>query len=140
MAIEKTEKIWHNGKLIPWDDACIHVMSHVVNYGSSVFEGIRCYALPSGPAIFRAQEHIQRLLDSAKIYRIETDFTRDEIVSGMVETISVNGVWPCYIRPIILRGYGQAGVNPFNSPTEVYIANYPWGKYLGSDAEHGVDI
>ncbi|HKR82560.1 MAG TPA: branched-chain-amino-acid transaminase, partial [Terriglobales bacterium] len=79
-------------------------------------------------------------LDSAKIYRIETDFTRDEIVSGMVETISVNGVWPCYIRPIILRGYGQAGVNPFNSPTEVYIANYPWGKYLGSDAEQGVDI
>ncbi len=140
MAIEKTEKIWHNGKLIPWNDACIHVMSHVVNYGSSVFEGIRCYALPSGPAIFRAQEHIQRLLDSAKIYRIETDFTRDEIVSGMVETISVNGVWPCYIRPIILRGYGQAGVNPFNSPTEVYIANYPWGKYLGSDAEQGVDI
>ena len=140
MAIEKTEKIWHNGKLIPWDHACIHVMSHVVNYGSSVFEGIRCYALPSGPAIFRAQEHIQRLLDSAKIYRIETDFTRDEIVSGMVETISVNGVWPCYIRPIILRGYGQAGVNPFNSPTEVYIANYPWGKYLGSDAEQGVDI
>jgi branched-chain amino acid aminotransferase len=140
MAIEKTEKIWHNGKLIPWDDACIHVMSHVVNYGSSVFEGIRCYALPSGPAIFRAQEHIQRLLDSAKIYRIETDFTRDEILSGMVETISVNGVWPCYIRPIILRGYGQAGVNPFNSPTEIYIANYPWGKYLGSDAEQGVDI
>jgi branched-chain amino acid aminotransferase len=140
MAIEKTEKIWHNGSLIPWDDACIHVMSHVVNYGSSVFEGIRCYALPSGPAIFRATEHIQRLLDSAKIYRIDVDFTRDEIVSGMVETIAVNGVWPCYIRPIVLRGYGQAGVNPFNSPTEVYIANYPWGKYLGSDAEQGVDI
>ncbi len=140
MAIEKTEKIWHNGKLVPWDDACIHVMSHVVNYGSSVFEGIRCYALPSGPAIFRAQEHIQRLLDSAKIYRIDVDFTRDEIVAGMLETIAINGVWPCYIRPIILRGYGQAGVNPFNSPTEIYIANYPWGKYLGSDAEQGVDI
>jgi branched-chain amino acid aminotransferase len=140
MAIQKTDKIWHNGKLIPWDDAQLHVMAHVVNYGSSVFEGIRCYALPNGPAIFRAKEHIQRLVDSAKIYRIEVEFTRDEIVSGMVETIAHNGVWPCYIRPIILRGYGQAGVNPFNSPTEVYIVNYPWGKYLGTDAEQGVDV
>ena len=140
MALQKTEKIWHNGKLIAWDDACIHVMSHVVNYGSSVFEGIRCYSLPTGPAIFRANEHIQRLLDSSKIYRIDVDFTRDEIVTGMVEAISANGVWPCYIRPIVLRGYGQAGVNPFDSPTEVYIINYAWGKYLGSDAEQGVDV
>ena len=116
-------------------------MSHVVNYGSSVFEGIRCYALPSGPAIFRAQEHIQRLLDSAKIYRIDVDFTRDELVSGDGSTVvKNNGVWPCYIRPIVLRGYGEVGVNPFNSPTEVYIVNYPWGKYLGSDAEQGVDV
>lgn len=140
MAIQKTEKIWHNGKLIPWDEASIHVMSHVVNYGSSVFEGIRCYALPHGPAIFRAKEHIQRLIDSAKIYRIDVDFTRDEIITGMFETVANNGVWPCYIRPIILRGYGEAGVNPFNSPTEIYICNYPWGKYLGSDAEQGVDV
>src|SRR5881396_2685158 len=140
MAIQQTEKIWHNGKLIPWDDAHIHVMSHVVNYGSSVFEGIRCYALPSGPAIFRANEHMQRLVDSAKIYRIDLDYTRDELVSGMVEVVKSNGVWPCYIRPIVLRGYGEAGVNPFNSPTEVYIANYPWGKYLGADAEQGVDV
>src|SRR5215471_21094024 len=139
MAIQKTDKIWHNGKLIPWDDACIHVMSHVVNYGSSVFEGIRCYSLPTGPAIFRASEHIQRLLDSARVYRIDVDFTRDEIIAGMIETISVNGVWPCYIRPIVLRGYGEAGVNPFHSPTEVYIINYPWGKYLGS-AEECVDV
>src|SRR5205085_9917710 len=140
MAIQKTEKIWHNGKLIAWDEACIHVMSHVVNYGSSVFEGIRCYALPNGPAIFRAQEHIQRLIDSARIYRIDVDFTRDEIVAGMLDVVGRNGVWPCYIRPIILRGYGEAGVNPFNSPTEVYIVNYSWGKYLGSDAEQGVDV
>ena len=140
MAIQKTDKIWHNGKLIPWDDACIHVMSHVVNYGSSVFEGIRCYSLPKGPAIFRATEHIQRLLDSSKVYRIDVDFTRDELITGMLETVSVNGIWPCYIRPIVLRGYGQAGVNPFESPTEVYIVNYPWGKYLGSDAEQGVDV
>jgi branched-chain amino acid aminotransferase len=139
MAIQKTEKIWHNGKLINWDDATIHVMSHVIHYGSSVFEGVRCYELPSGPAIFRATEHIQRLLDSSKVYRIDVPFTRDEIVKGMVETIANNGVWPCYIRPIVLRGYGEAGVNPFNSPTEVYIINYPWGKYLGGEND-GCDV
>ena len=140
MAIQKTEKIWHNGKLVPWDSAQIHVMSHVVNYGSSVFEGVRCYSLPSGPAIFRAPEHMQRLLDSAKVYRIDVDYTREELVSAILQVVKNNGVWPCYIRPIVLRGYGEAGVNPFNSPTEVYICNYPWGKYLGTDAEQGVDI
>jgi branched-chain amino acid aminotransferase len=140
MAIQKTDKIWHNGKFIDWDDATLHVMSHVVHYGSSVFEGVRCYALPTGPAIFRATEHMQRLIDSARIYRIEVPFTRDEILRGMVELVKHNAVWPCYIRPIILRGYGEAGVNPFNSPTEVYICNYPWGKYLGADASEGVDV
>ena len=140
MAIQKTEKIWHNGKFIAWDAATLHVMSHVVNYGSSVFEGIRCYALPSGPAIFRATEHMQRLIDSARIYRIEVPFTRGEIVSAMVDLVKRNAVWPCYIRPIVLRGYGEAGVNPFNSPIEIYICNYPWGKYLGADASEGVDV
>ena len=141
MAIEKSENIWHNGKLIPWDEATIHVMSHVVHYGSSVFEGIRCYAPQSRPAIFRANEHIQRLLDSAKVYRIDVDYTRDELVKAMLETVGSNGAWPCYARPIILRGYGEAGVNPFNSPTEVYIINYPWGKYLGEEAlADGVDV
>ena len=140
MAIQKTENIWHNGKLIPWDDAQIHVMSHVVNYGSSVFEGVRCYAPTGGPAIFRAQEHTQRLLDSAKIYRIDVDYTREELISAMVGLVKANGIWPCYMRPIVLRGYGEAGVNPFNSPTEVYICNYPWGKYLGTDAGQGVDV
>ncbi len=140
MAIQKTDKIWHNGKLIPWEDATLHVMSHVVNYGSSVFEGIRCYALPTGPAIFRAPEHMQRLLDSSKIYRIVVDYTCDELVEAMVELVRVNGVWPCYIRPIVLRGYGELGVNPANVPTEVYIANYPWGKYLGHGADEGVDV
>src|SRR5579862_8136228 len=140
MAIQKTEKIWHNGKLIAWDDARIHVMSHVIHYGSSVFEGVRCYSLPSGPAIFRAQEHAQRLLDSAKVYRIDVDYTRDEIVKAMTDVVGNNGVWPCYLRPVILRGYGEAGVNPFNSPTEVYVVNYPWGKYLGSDADTGCDV
>src|SRR5215471_17603200 len=140
MAIKASEQIWFNGNLIAWEDATVHVMSHVVNYGSSVFEGIRCYQLPAGPAIFRANEHIQRLLDSAKIYRMDVDFTRDELVQAMVELIAVNRITPCYLRPIVLRGYGQVGVNPLNAPTEVYIANYPWGKYLGSDAEQGVDV
>ena len=139
MAIQKTDKIWHNGKLINWDDATIHVMSHVIHYGSSVFEGIRCYELPTGPAIFRADEHMQRLLNSAKVYRIDVDFTREQLVQGMLELVGHNGAWPCYVRPIVLRGYGEAGVNPFNSPTEVYIINYPWGKYLGGEVE-GCDV
>ncbi len=140
MAIQKTEKIWHNGKLIPWDSAQIHVMSHVVHYGSSVFEGLRCYAPPSGPAIFRAKEHMQRLLDSAKIYRIDVDYSVEELIAGMSDLVKNNGVWPCYIRPIVLRGYGEAGVSPLNSPTEVYICNYPWGKYLGTDSTTGADV
>ena len=140
MAIQKTEKIWHNGKLIPWDSAQIHVMSHVVHYGSSVFEGVRCYAPPSGPAIFRAKEHMQRLLDSAKIYRIDVDYSVEELIAGMADLVKNNGVWPCYIRPIVLRGYGEAGVSPLNSPTEVYICNYPWGKYLGTDSTTGADV
>ena len=141
MPITPSEKIWHNGKLIPWDSATIHIMSHVVNYGSAVFEGVRCYARPNGEgAIFRGTEHIQRLLDSAKIYRIDVDFSREDLVKAMVDTCVANKIVPCYFRPIILRGYGELGVNPFNSPTEVYIANYAWGKYLGSEVEAGVDV
>jgi len=140
MPLQKTENIWHNGKLIPWDQATIHVMSHVVHYGSSVFEGVRCYAPPSGPAIFRAPEHMQRMLDSAKIYRIEVDYTVEELVAAMAELVRTNGVWPCYIRPIVIRGYSELGVHPQNCPTEAYIANYPWGKYLGGDSNEGVDV
>ena len=125
MPIQKTDKVWHNGKFINWDDATIHVMSHVVHYGSSVFEGIRCYALPSGPAIFRATEHIQRLIDSARIYRTDIPFTRDELLAAMLELVKRNGVWPCYVRPVVLRGYGDVGVNPLKLPIEVYICNYP---------------
>src|SRR5512132_863188 len=139
MAIQQTEKIWHNGKFIPWNDATLHVMSHVVHYGTSVFEGIRCYQLPSGPAIFRAPEHMQRLLDSAKVYRMELGFTRDQLVRGMVDRVAVNGVSPCDIRPVALRGYGEMGVNPLKNPVEVYIANFGWGRYLGSD-DTGVDV
>ena len=139
MPIQKTEKIWRNGKLIAWDDAMIHVMSHVVHYGSAVFEGVRCYKLPSGPAIFRAEEHMQRLLDSAKIYRMEVPYTRQQLIDATAEVIRVNGAWPCYIRPIVFRGYGEIGVNPMACPIDVYIANFPWGKYLAT-GEEGVDV
>jgi len=137
--MQKTEKIWHNGSFVAWEDAQIHVLSHVVHYGTSVFEGLRCYELPQGPAIFRAHEHVQRLLDSAKIYRMEVPYTREQIVQAMLDLIAANGVWPCYVRPIVLRGYGELGVIPFKCPVEVYIANFPWGKYL-AEAEQGVDV
>jgi branched-chain amino acid aminotransferase len=140
MAVKKTEKIWHNGKFINWDDATLHVMAHVVNYGSAVFEGVRCYSQPKGPAIFRAQEHMQRLINSAKIYRMEVEYSRDELVAAMVELVRVNGVVPCYIRPLVLRGYGQLGVNPMESPIDVYFVNYEWGRYLGHGSDEGVDV
>lgn len=139
--VEPTENIWHNGRLIPWDDAKIHVLSHVVSYGSSVFEGIRCYDTVHGPAIFRARDHARRLLDSAKIYRIPVPYTADELTAGMVETVRDSKLRDCYIRPIVLRGYGDVGVLPRDNPTETYIACYPWGRYLGDEAiNDGVDV
>jgi branched-chain amino acid aminotransferase len=137
-----TEKIWHNGRLIRWEDATIHVLSHVVSYGSSVFEGIRCYATPSGPAVFRLREHIRRMLDSAKIYRMENvGYTAAELADAMLELVRVNKMESCYIRPIVLRGYGEMGVNPVKNPIDVYIACWDWGKYLGEEAlAEGVDV
>ena len=136
-----TEKIWHNGKLIHWNDAKIHVLSHVVSYGSSLFEGIRCYETTNGPAVFRAQEHARRLVDSAKIYRISLPYSVDELTQAFVEVVSVNNLRSCYIRPIVLRGYGDVGVLPKNVPIETYIACWEWGKYLGPEAlERGVDV
>ena len=134
MPIQPTEKIWRNGQLIPWEQANIHVMSHVVHYGSSVFEGIRCYGQPTGAAVFRLPEHMQRLIDSAKIYRMKLPYSLDELCAAVVDVIENNGVAPCYIRPIALRGYGEIGVNPVGSPIDVFIANFPWGKYV---AGHG---
>jgi branched-chain amino acid aminotransferase len=138
MPIESTQNIWHNGNLIPWDKANIHVMSHVVHYGSSVFEGIRCYKQPSGAGVFRLPEHSARLIDSAKIYRMPLPYTAEQISAAIVDVIEANGITPCYIRPIAFRGYGEIGVNPLKSPVEVYIANFPWGKYVhGND---GADV
>ncbi|MBV9503860.1 MAG: branched-chain amino acid transaminase [Acidobacteriia bacterium] len=137
-----TEKIWHNGRFISWDQATIHVLSHVVSYGSSVFEGIRCYSTPSGPAVFRLREHIRRMLDSAKIYRMENlGFTADELADAMLELVRVNHMEACYIRPIVIRGYGEMGVNPLKNPIDVYVACWSWGKYLGEEAlAEGVDV
>jgi branched-chain amino acid aminotransferase len=134
MPLETTANIWHNGQLIPWEKAQIHVMSHVVHYGSSVFEGIRCYAQDGGAGVFRLNEHMQRLIHSAKIYRMPLPYTLEQLNEAVVELIEANGVTPCYIRPIAFRGYGEIGVNPLKSPVEVYMANFPWGKYV---AGHG---
>jgi len=138
MTLQTTNNIWHNGKLIPWDKAQIHVMSHVVHYGSSVFEGIRCYKQPGGAGVFRLPEHMARLLDSAKIYRMPLPYTQDQLSAAVVDVIEANGVAPCYIRPVAFRGYGEMGVNPLRSPIEVYIANFPWGKYVPGN--EGADV
>jgi branched-chain amino acid aminotransferase len=138
MPIQETAKIWHNGKLIPWEQATIHVMSHVVHYGSSVFEGIRCYAQPQGSAVFRLPEHMQRLIDSAKIYRMELNYNLEELCAAVVDTVEANGVAPCYIRPIVLRGYGEIGVSPKGTPVDVYISNFAWGKYVTGTS--GADV
>jgi branched-chain amino acid aminotransferase len=137
-----TAKIWHNGRFIRWEDATIHVLSHVVSYGSSVFEGIRCYATPSGPAIFRLREHVRRLVDSAKIYRMENlGYSAEQLGDAMLELVRENRMDACYIRPVAFRGYGDIGVNGLKNPIEVYIACWSWGKYLGEEAlAEGVDV
>jgi len=140
--VKATEKIWHNGRFIPWADATIHVLSHVVSYGSSVFEGIRCYSTPAGPAIFRLREHVRRMLDSAKIYRMEhIGYSAEQLAEAMLELVRVNKMEACYLRPIAMRGYGDIGVNPLKNPIDVYIACWNWGKYLGDEAlSEGVDV
>jgi branched-chain amino acid aminotransferase len=134
MAMTKSDTIWMNGKLVPWDQAQVHVLSHVLHYGSSVFEGIRAYKTPSGPAIFRLAEHIERLAYSAKIYRMKTPYTQQQIEQACLETVAANKLDECYIRPLVYRGYSHVGVNPVGTPIDVAIAAYPWGKYLGDDA------
>lgn len=134
MAMVKAKSIWMNGQLTPWDNAQVHVLSHVLHYGSSVFEGIRCYRTPAGPAIFRLEEHIERLFFSTKVYRMVIPFTREEIERACLETVAVNELDECYIRPLVYRGYNHVGVDPTGTPIEVAIAAYPWGKYLGDES------
>lgn len=138
--ITETQWIWRDGQFVPWADATIHVLSHSVQFGSSAFEGIRCYNTPKGPAIFRLREHLERLLHSCKIYRMDVPYSIDDLVAASRELVVRNGVESCYIRPMVVRGYGTAGMVPIGSPIEVYIPCWPWGAYLGDEAlEAGVD-
>jgi branched-chain amino acid aminotransferase len=138
--ITETQWIWRDGEFIPWADAQVHVLSHSMQFGSSAFEGIRCYNTPRGPAIFRLREHLQRLVHSCRIYRIELPYTVDQLVDACRELVVRNGLDACYIRPMVVRGYGAAGMVPFESPIHVYIPCWPWGAYLGEGAlENGVD-
>ncbi len=141
MPLQKAKYIWMDGKLVPWDEAKIHINSHVVHYGTGVFEGLRCYNTPKGSAIFRLKEHTDRLFNSAKIYRMDIPFSKDEINQAIIETIKANEQQECYIRPLVYRGYNELGVNPFNCPVCVAISTFYWGAYLGSGStEKGVDV
>ena len=141
MAFDENGKIWFNGEFVNWKEANIHVLSHVVHYGSSVFEGIRCYNTKKGPVIFRLLEHVERLFNSGKIYRMEIPYTVDEICDAIIETVKVNNLKDCYIRPVAFRGYKELGVYPLNCPLDTVIAAWEWGKYLGEEAlENGVDL
>jgi branched-chain amino acid aminotransferase len=133
MPIESTDKIWFDGELVPWDEANVHVLTHGLHYGSGVFEGIRAYETTRGPAIFRLGDHIDRLFASAKIFLMDIPFTRDELVAATKETVRVNGVQSCYIRPIVFLGYGEMGLNPLSCEVNVAIAVWPWGTYLGDE-------
>ena len=135
-----TEWIWRDGKFVAWQDATVHVLAHSMQFGSAVFEGIRCYATPRGPAIFRLEDHLQRMLNSCKIYRMEVAWAMDELVAASCEVVERNGVDACYIRPMVIRGYGSAGMVPLGAPVETFIPCWPWGTYLGEGAlENGVD-
>jgi branched-chain amino acid aminotransferase len=141
MPITEVEKIWMDGELVDWRDAKIHVLSHAVHYGSGVFEGIRAYETSRGPAVWHLDEHLKRLFRSAKLYHMEIPYSIDAIGDAIKQVIRANALKACYIRPVVLRGYGELGVNPLNAPINVFIAVWPWGAYLGEDAlENGVRI
>lgn len=138
--LTETEWIWKDGEFIRWPDAKVHLLAHSLQFGSSAFEGIRCYATPQGPAVFRLEAHLQRLLTSCRIYRMEVPYSVDELVAACCELVERNQLDSCYIRPMVIRGYGAAGMVPFASPVEVYLPCWPWGAYLGEGAlENGVD-
>ena len=134
-------RIWRDGKFVNWEDATIHVVSHVVHYGSSIFEGIRCYATPEGPAVFRLDDHMRRFHDSCRIYRMPLRYSIEELVQAAVDTVSENNLPHCYIRPVAMRTGEQMSVNPANTPIEVFIIPRTWGRYLGEEAlSQGVDV
>ncbi|HEX3865143.1 MAG TPA: branched-chain amino acid transaminase [Gemmatimonadaceae bacterium] len=138
--ITETEWIWRDGEFIRWADATTHILCHSLQFGSAVFEGIRCYSTPRGPAVFRLESHLERMLGSCKIYRMDVRYSIDELVAATCELVERNGVDACYIRPMVVRGYGASGMVPIDSPVEVYVPCWPWGAYLGDRAlEEGID-
>jgi branched-chain amino acid aminotransferase len=139
--IQESEVIWFDGKLVPWDEAKVHVLAHAMHYGSSVFEGIRCYETESGAAVFRLNAHLRRMVDSCRVYRMEIPFTRDALADAILETIRANDLSSCYVRPLVFRGYSELGVSPLKCPVQVIIAAWEWGAYLGAEAlEQGVEV
>jgi len=141
MAFEGVKKVWMNGRLVDFADAKIHAYSHVFHYGSAMFEGARIYKTKNGSAAFRLDEHIKRLYDSCKVYRMEIPYSAAEFKAAIFDTVRANGFEECYIRPVVYRGLGALGVNPFKSPIDVLVAVWKWGKYLGDEAiEQGVDV
>jgi branched-chain amino acid aminotransferase len=139
MPITPSEQIWMDGELVPWDQARVHILTHTLHYGSGVFEGIRAYPTSAGPAVFRLTDHIVRLMNSAKIFLIDVPYSVAQLVDATKETVRVNGLPECYIRPIIYLGYGEMGLNPLPCPVNVSIAVWPWGTYLGDEGiKHGV--
>lgn len=133
MPLTKTEKIWMNGKLVAWDKASVHVLTHALHYGSGVFEGIRCYKTKKGPAVFRLREHLDRMFNSAKMYHMKIPYSPEDLRNATKELIEVNKLSECYIRPIAYVGYNELGLNPLNNPIDVAIAAWPWGTYLGEE-------
>ncbi|HMA35167.1 MAG TPA: branched-chain amino acid transaminase [Chloroflexia bacterium] len=141
MPITPTKYIWFNSELVPWEKATVHVLTHALHYGSSVFEGIRCYSTPDGPALFRLTPHIRRLYDSAKIYRMELRYSPARLAAACHEIVRANGLTSAYLRPLVWRGYGEMSPSPLKNPVEVMIAAFPWGAYLGEDAlANGADV
>jgi branched-chain amino acid aminotransferase len=141
MAFEGCKKIWYNGKFIDFDDAKVHVLSHALHYGTSIFEGERCYKSAKGSVIFRISDHSKRLKNSCKIYRMDIPYTIEEINQAKIDCINENGLEEAYIRPLVIRGFHSLGVNPLECPIDFYIAVWKWGKYLGEEAlEKGVDV
>lgn len=139
--IKKTKKIWMDGKFVNWGDANVHILTHTLHYGLGVFEGIRCYETKSGPAIFRLREHVERLFNSAHIFMIDIPYSKKEIEDAIIETVKINKIKECYIRPIVYIGYGVMGLYPKGNPINVAISVWPWGAYLGDEGlEKGIRV
>lgn len=137
----KADYIWFDGEFVPWEEAKVHVLSHVLHYGSSIFEGIRCYNTARGPAVFCLPQHVKRMYNSCKVYRMEIPYGPEQVTQAILDTVSRNGLKGCYIRPLVFRGYGQLGVEPRTCPVNVIIAAWEWPAYLGPEAlEQGVDV